>query len=202
MEHLLTLFYLCDTLLSLLVKHDNNSPVLDTCFSPDGMCVFSAGCDKAVRMWRVGQGETQAVQIGAHDAPVKSVRFLSKCNMVVSGGWDNKLKFWDTRTPNPVGVLDMAERVYAMDATENLLVAATAGRQIIAFDVSQSQPREIMRKESPLKFQTRCIACFPDSTGFAVGSIEGRVGIHYVQKVPGKESFAFKVSKYYHFDSY
>jgi mRNA export factor len=28
--------------------------------------------------------------------------------------------------------------------------------------------------------------------GFAVGSIEGRVGIHYLNKVPGKDSFAFK----------
>ena len=61
----------------------------------------------------------------------------------------------------------------------------------IAYDVS-GQPREVMRKDSPLKYQTRSIAAFPDQTGFAVGSIEGRVGIHYIQKPPGKESFAFK----------
>jgi mRNA export factor len=72
-----------------------------------------------------------------------------------------------------------------------LLVVATAGRHIICYDVS-GQPREHSRKESPLKFQSRCVACFPDQTGFAVGSIEGRVGIHYIQKVPGKDSFAFK----------
>ena len=54
------------------------------------------------------------------------------------------------------------------------------------------EPREYSRKESPLKYQSRCISCFTDNTGFAVGSIEGRVGIHYLQKVAGKDSFAFK----------
>ena len=71
------------------------------------------------------------------------------------------------------------------------MVVATAGRHVMAYDVS-GQPREVTRKESPLKFQSRCVSCFPDSTGFAIGSIEGRVGIHYLTKVPGKESFAFK----------
>jgi mRNA export factor len=88
-------------------------------------------------------------------------------------------------------VLELPERVYDLDVRGNLLVVATAGRHIIAYDVSR-QPREHSRKESPLKFQSRCISCFPEGTGYAVGSIEGRVGIQYVQKVPGKENFAFK----------
>jgi mRNA export factor len=143
-------------------------------------------------MWSLGgQQSGIAQQIGIHDAPVKSVRFLPRVNMIVSGGWDRKLKFWDARQQNPVGVLDMPERVYAMDCRDELLVVATANRHIIAYDVS-GQPREHSRKESPLKYQSRCISVFPDRTGFAVGSIEGRVAIHYLQKVPGKESFAFK----------
>jgi mRNA export factor len=89
------------------------------------------------------------------------------------------------------GVIDLPERVYAMDVRDNLLVVGTAGRHVIAYDCT-GQPREAVRKESPLKFQTRCITCFPDSTGFAIGSIEGRVGIHYLTKVAGKDSFAFK----------
>lgn len=144
-------------------------------------------------MWQLQTNPSPQVapQIGAHDAPVKCVGFLPSTSMVVSGGWDKKLKFWDARQPNPVGVIDMPERVHAMDVRGNLLVVATADRQIISYDVS-GQPREHSRKESPLKYQTRSLAAFPDQTGFAVGSIEGRVGIHYLQKVPGKESFAFK----------
>jgi hypothetical protein len=33
---------------------------------------------------------------------------------------------------------------------------------------------------SPLKWQTRAIAVFPNADGFALGSIEGRVAIQYV----------------------
>jgi len=175
------------------VNHENNAPVFSSAFDASGNTVFSAGADKAVRMWTLGQTPPNNLpqQIGVHNAPVKKVAFLPSTNLVVSGGWDKMLKFWDARQPNPVGQIELPERCYDFDVKGNLLVVACAGRSIISFDV-QGQPREHNRKESPLKFQSRCISAFPDMTGFAVGSIEGRVGIHYLQKVPGKESFAFK----------
>ena len=175
------------------VNHENQAPALCSAFSADGNTVFTGGADKAVRMWQLGQQPANGVpqQIGAHDAPVRNVGYLPTSNMIVSGGWDKKLKFWDGRSPNAAMTLELPERCYALDVRGNLMVVATAGRHIIAYDVSGT-PREHSRKESPLKFQSRCIAAFPDMTGFAVGSIEGRVGIHYLQKVPGKDSFAFK----------
>lgn len=185
------------------VNHENSAPALDCCFSNDGSTVFSVGADKAVRMWRLGETPPNniAQQIGVHDAPAKSVGFLPS-NLVVSGGWDRKLKFWDTRSPNPVGVIDMPERVYDLDVRGNLMVVITAGRHIVTYNVGGSTPVEHSRKESPLKFQSRCVSCFPDQTGFAIGSIEGRVGIQYVQKVPNKvrqqEKELFCVTKLFH----
>jgi len=177
------------------VNHENQSPVLCSCFSPDGSTVFSGGADKAVRMWNLAQAAPSSnglsQQIGVHNSPVKSIGFLKSTNLVVSGGWDKFLKFWDARQPNPVGQIELPERCYDLDVRDGLLVVACAGRHILAYDVA-GQPREHSRRESPLKYQTRCIAAFPDQTGFAVGSIEGRVGIHYLQKVQGKDSFAFK----------
>ena len=175
------------------MNHEGNAPVLDCCTSPDGNTVFSVGADKAVRMWQLGQTPPNNVpqQIGSHDQPIKSVRFLKNTNLVVSGGYDKRLKFWDARSPNPVAQIELPERVYDMDVSDSLMVVAVAGRQIITYNVS-GQPQEHERKESPLKYQSRCVAAFPDNTGYAVGSIEGRVGIQYVQKVQGKDSFAFK----------
>lgn len=37
----------------------------------------------------------------------------------------------------------------------------------------------IQETTSTLKWQTRCLTCFPAGNGYAVGSIEGRVGIQY-----------------------
>jgi hypothetical protein len=47
-----------------------------------------------VRMWQLGQQPPNNVaqQIGSHDAPIKSVGFLQSSNLVVTGGWDAKLK--------------------------------------------------------------------------------------------------------------
>jgi mRNA export factor len=177
----------------LQVNHENQSPVLSSAFSSDGSAVFTGGTDKAVRMWNLGQQVSNGVhpQIGAHNAPVKSVAFLPTTNIVVSGGWDKMLKFWDARQPNPVVQIELPERVYDMDVRGKLMVIATAGRQVLVYDVTGT-PVEVSRKESPLKYQTRCVSCFPDQTGYAIGSIEGRVHINYVQTVPNKESFAFK----------
>mmetsp|Transcript_3188 Transcript_3188/g.3620 ORF Transcript_3188/g.3620 Transcript_3188/m.3620 type:complete len:360 (+) Transcript_3188:29-1108(+) len=176
------------------INHEQKLPVLDTCFSADGRTVFSCGADKAVRMWTLGQTPPNniAQQIGAHDKPIQSVGFLKNSNLVVSGGWDAKLKFWDTRSPNPAGEFQLPERIHAMDVQGGLMVVATANRQLVIYDVSGAQPREHSRRESPLKYQSRCITCFPDQSGFAIGSIEGRVGIQYVNKVPNKDHFAFK----------
>jgi len=175
------------------VNHENNAPVLGSTFDSSGNILFSVGADKAVRMWNLGQTPPNNVpqQIGVHNAPVKSVGFIPSSNLIVSGGWDKMLKFWDARSPNPVGQIELPERCYDLDVRGNLLVVACAGRTILSYEV-QTTPREHSRKESPLKFQSRSIAAFPDMTGFAVGSIEGRVGIHYLQKVPNKDSFAFK----------
>lgn len=175
-------------------NHENNSPVLSSCFSPDGTTVFTAGADKAVRMWKLGQQlapNTPPQQIGAHTQPIKSVAFLPSTNLVVSGGWDNKLHFWDARTPNPVGSIDLPGKCFDLDVQGNVMAVATSEKQILVYDVT-GQPREYARKVSPLKHQTRCISCFPNMTGFAVGSIEGRVGIQYNNKAQEKNSFAFK----------
>lgn len=46
--------------------------------------------------------------------------------------------------------------------------------------------------ESPLKYQTRCISCFPDKTGYLIGSIEGRVAVHHVEDNLQSKNFTFK----------
>ena len=49
-------------------------------------------------------------------------------------------------------------------------------------------------RESSLKYQTRCIRCFPNKQGFVVSSIEGRVAVEYFDMHPEvqRQKYAFK----------
>ncbi|KAJ3278282.1 hypothetical protein HK104_002500 [Borealophlyctis nickersoniae] len=158
----------------------------------DGTKLFSGGCDKAGKLMDLNTG--QIMQVAGHDAPIRCARWINHGNMndiVVTGSWDKSLRYWDLRSPTPAAVVPLTERVYTMDVNSALLVLGTADRKISMFNVQN--PTQVYREvESPLKFQTRVVSCFINAKGFAVGSIEGRVGIQYVEAADQHLNFSFK----------
>ncbi|VEU22626.1 DEKNAAC103504 [Brettanomyces naardenensis] len=178
-----------------MYAHD--APVLSCRFTPDGTKVVSGGADKQVRLFDLASQQTQV--IGQHDQPVKCVRPVAcgpqNTPCFVSGSWDRTIRYWDTRQQNPMCTVNMPERVYSLDAAQKLLVVATAGRNIEIINLNN--PNEIFRQSmSPLKYQTRTVACYPKGDGFAVGSIEGRCAIQYVDEIQQKDyGFSFKCQR-------
>jgi mRNA export factor len=82
--------------------------------------------------------------------------------------------------PNPIATVNLQERAYSMDTKDNLLVVGTAERHINVFNLTN--PTTIYKTlTSPLKYQTRVVSCFTTGNGFAVGSVEGRCAIQYVE---------------------
>eukprot|EP01116_Phalansterium_solitarium_P001219 TRINITY_DN10997_c0_g1_i1.p1 TRINITY_DN10997_c0_g1~~TRINITY_DN10997_c0_g1_i1.p1 ORF type:complete len:353 (+),score=84.85 TRINITY_DN10997_c0_g1_i1:102-1160(+) len=169
------------------IAHDG--PVLCVNWSADGTKIVSGGCDSKAKLWSLQTG--QSVQIAQHAAPIKAIAWIDDLNMCVTGSWDKTLKYWDGRTSNPTHTAQLPERVYCMDVSSPLMVVGTADRNIIVFDLRKPQV-EFKRIQSPLKQQSRVITCFPDKTGFALGSIEGRVAIHHVEDKDTSKNFAFK----------
>ena len=55
-------------------------------------------------------------------------------------------------------------------------------------------PQPDQLRESSLKYQTRSIACFNDGSGYALGSVEGRVAMEYFNTGPEAQAnkYAFK----------
>ena len=122
------------------------------------------------------------IEAKAHGECIKSVRFFQTNGQefLATGSWDKTVKFWDLQKSDPIGTLQCAERVYSMDVKDQLLVIATAERHIHM--VNLNDPTKIYKTiTSPLKWQTRVVSCFSDASGFAVGSIEGRCAIQYVE---------------------
>ncbi|PPJ56699.1 hypothetical protein CBER1_09494 [Cercospora berteroae] len=174
---------------------EHEGPVLDTCWSNDGQKVFAVGADKAARMLDLGAGQTSGgTQVAAHDQPIRCVKAFNAGGtpMLVTGSWDKTIKYWDLRQQQPAATLDAKERVYAMDIrNDSMLVVGTAERQIHVINLSN--PTAFFKTmQSPLKWQTRTVSTFIDGSGFAVGSIEGRCAIQYVDEKDSSSNFSFK----------
>ena len=159
------------------------------------MQVFMASCDKQVKCWDLASN--QALQVAEHQAPVKACRWVKAPNYsaLMTCSWDKTIKFWDTRAPNPMLSIDLPERAYCADVDYPMAVVGTAGRGIIIYQLD-GQPKEYKKVDSPLKYQHRCVSIFRDKkaspTGFALGSVEGRVAIQYVNASNPKDNFTFK----------
>ncbi|KAK2079795.1 Poly(A)+ RNA export protein rae1 [Prototheca wickerhamii] len=169
-----------------------DKPVLCSAWQPDGSTVFIGGCDNTAKMWNLATNQQQ--QVAAHSEPVRHCLWVPQHNMLVTGSWDKTLKYWDLRSPNPVHTHQLPERCYGLSSSGNIMVAATAERHIQIFNLAN--PQTPWKTEmSPLKFQTRCVACFPDAKGYLLGSVEGRVAVQYVDDPPPPakgDSFTFK----------
>jgi mRNA export factor len=172
--------------------YSHQGPVLSVCWNKEGNKVLSGGADNAARLFDVTTGQSQ--QVAQHDAPVKVVKWIdAQGGILATGSWDKTIKYWDLRTPNPVSTVQLPERCYSMDVQYPLMVVGTAERHIQIFNLTNptSAYKTIV---SPLKWQTRVVSCFTSSqnSGFAIGSIEGRVAIQYVDEKDSSNNFSFK----------
>ncbi|EJD06999.1 WD40 repeat-like protein [Fomitiporia mediterranea MF3/22] len=171
--------------------YTHQGPVLGVCWNKEGNKVISCGADNAARMYDLATG--QSSQVAQHDAPIKCVRWIEspQGGFLATGSWDKTLKYWDTRSSTPVSTVQLPERCYSMDVMYPLMVVGTAERHIQIFNLTN--PTTPYRTQtSPLKWQTRVVSCFPSADGYAVGSIEGRVAIQYVEEAKSSQNFSFK----------
>lgn len=135
---------------------------------------------------------------GKHEAPIRICRWVEIPNqqapILVTGSWDKHIKYWDLRTSNtgpPAADVTCVDRIYTLDSRKSLLVAGLADRYINIIDLNN--PGNIQKtSQSPLKWQTRVVSCFNDGTGYAVGSIEGRCAINYIEEKKVSDNFSFR----------
>lgn len=149
-------------------SHD--APILCAAWSQDGARVFTGSTDKTAKVWDLAT--SQATQVGAHGEPIKNIFWTQEMNCVVTTSWDRTVKYWDGKSSTPCASLQLPERAYAADIRYPLMVVACADRKMVI--VNLTSPQTIYNTiTSPLKYQSRCVACFPDQQGFCLGSIEG-----------------------------
>ncbi|KAG0257570.1 hypothetical protein BG011_003888 [Mortierella polycephala] len=170
--------------------YSHAAPVLCCAWSKDGTKIASGGADKAGKVFDVSTG--QSTQVALHDAPIREVRWVDgQSPILATGSWDKTIKYWDTRQQTPISTIALPERLYCMDSVFPLLVAGTADRHVLVYNLN-NPATPFKAVTSPLKWQTRTISCFPNGKGYGIGSIEGRVAIQYVEDSDASFNFSFK----------
>ena len=158
----------------------------------DSVHTISGALDGSLKLYDINASSDS--NIGSHDAAVKCVQFSNKINAVVTGSWDKSVRIWDTREKTCVGKYDQNNsKVYSLSVVDEKLVVATSDRKVLIWDL-RNMSNYIARRESSLKYQTRCVKIFPNKEGYVMSSIEGRVAVEYFDNDPEiqKKKFAFK----------
>lgn len=179
-------------------QYTHKAAVFDCCFGDD-VKMFSGSLDTTVKHVEVLTVTDNVV--GSHNDAVKSVRWSSSRNLLASGSWDKTVKFWDIREKSPlVSTLNLPGKVFTMDVGSERVVVGTADKHVWIYDLrmiatSSSTPTtpEQMR-ESSIGFQTRFLRIYPNQTGYALASIEGRVAMEYfdMSAETQKRKYSFK----------
>jgi len=174
----------------LRMRYHHSAPVLDVSFQ-DAVHSFSGGLDNTLKMYDFNSN-TETL-IGTHEKPIKVVENCPEVNGVLTGGWDTFVKLWDPRAPHCVAKFMQPDKVYTIGMCGEKFIVGTASRKVFVWDL-RNPGCIIQKRESSLKYQTRCIRCFPNKQGFVLSSIEGRVAVEYLDTATEVQEmkYAFK----------
>ncbi|OAG32594.1 mRNA export factor [Nematocida displodere] len=114
------------------IPNMNASPILCSCFSNDGALLFTGSADGKIRVIDMTTGNP--TEFIGHDSAVSCMAFTST-QLLVTGGWDKKLKFWNPQSMQaPVKEHLLEEKVHAMDAKGSVVVACLTRNLMAIFD--------------------------------------------------------------------
>ena len=151
--------------------------------------------------------------MSSHNDGVKSVVFSQELNLLISGSWDSTLHVHalDGQSHKTVAV-SLPSKPFSISVSPSKLVVAMASRNVYVYDLenlkavalrsaagtesSQNavEVEPFQKRESSMKFMTRCVACMPNDMGYVTSSIEGRIAVDWFDgsEEVQKKKYAFK----------
>lgn len=154
---------------------NSDMPILTCDFAKDGRC-FYAGCDRAAMMWDLQSGALQ--QVGAHDNVICCARYAedgAAAPMLVTSGWDGKVRFWDLRSDQPAKEESFGAPVHHMDLSTAPLATFMCGRKIHVYDLSSLTKVNELEPVAKASYAMRRVANVKDQSGVVACTVDGRV---------------------------
>ncbi|CAJ1962495.1 unnamed protein product [Cylindrotheca closterium] len=172
---------------AVMVHQMDSGPLLSLA-TPESTCaIATGGLDGSIRLLDIASTTSRLVgrhvESGAACSCLQSMGGENE-SLLVSASWSKKMVLWDIRSASSVFETDLPGKAFAMDVDQShqRVVVATSGRRNCFFDIRGGKSDLVLDRESSLKFQTRCVKFFPEGIGIALGSVEGRVGIEFLDE--------------------
>lgn len=144
---------------SIFTAHQG--PLYTVAFAPDGKHVATGGFDKRVLIWNPAEVPPFSLDnllvnretpmnfqaLSGHLGPVQSVRFSQDGEVLVSGGRDNAVKIWSTRTGRTIKTFrGHNSGVRSVDLSEDgrQVVSGGQDRQVIVWSVDQYEELRVL----------------------------------------------------------
>lgn len=177
--------------------------------------VFLFSSNVLIAHGRIDLNTSEQTVLSSHEAGVRSVVYSREHNLVISGSWDSTLHVHrpdaGANTQSVPSTIPLPSKPFSLSLTATKLVVAMASRALHIYDLkslallteqadgdtvegNKVELEPWQRRESSLKFMTRCVACMPDDAGYASSSIEGRVAVEWFDPSPESQArkYAFK----------
>uniref|UniRef100_A0A7S4AS35 Anaphase-promoting complex subunit 4 WD40 domain-containing protein n=1 Tax=Pseudo-nitzschia australis TaxID=44445 RepID=A0A7S4AS35_9STRA len=202
----------------LLLTHNMESGPLLSSAIPEATTIVTGGLDGSIKSFDTTTSTVRSIGFHDHNSSSSSednkmnVDNACSClstmsidgaasNVVVSASWNRQLCVWDLRQQNGNTAAAQAllpGKAFSMDvdASRSRILVATSGGRNCIYDMrmlnqeNAFQLNSILERDSSLKFQTRCVRYFPDGHGFCLGSIEGRVGVEFLEEIADERMLA------------
>lgn len=186
----------------------DSGPLLGLSVCSSGNRIFTGGLDGSIRLFDIDS--TTVKVIGYHSPNIKepsendpiacscvaSIHFNGSnkpTRFIASAGWDKNFYLWDveSNTKKPIVELKLPGKAFSIDVDPSIgsrIAIATSGRRLVIIDITMDENNIpsatiVLDRESSLKYQSRVCRFFPDGSGLAVGSIEGRVAIEFLDEL-------------------
>ncbi|KAK6253224.1 hypothetical protein QUC31_014944 [Theobroma cacao] len=180
----------------------HDAPISEMAWIPEMSLLVTGSWDKTLKYWDTRQSNPVHVQ----QLPERCYALTVKHPLMVVGTADRNLIVFNLQNPqgdmqnrlsiDTCSIVCAIESLGLHNLTPSIFWICYGPQKYyhVTYDLLSFSPimTEYKRIVSPLKYQTRCVAAFPDLQGFLVGSIEGRVGVHHLDDQQQSKNFTFK----------
>ena len=89
----------------------NTAPIFCVDWHSDDASFFTCGGDNTAAQCSLAGGAITPTRVASHDAAIKTLTWWAEANLLVTGGFDSKMLYWDLRQPRPAFAMQCPGKV-------------------------------------------------------------------------------------------